>query len=254
MKQYAVIHAVAGLFEGYSDTTCEFFPDRGLADKHVKQLLDAYRKDEMCVNIDHRELDIYVTLTRDYEDYHACVPSDMEHDDWVAENMDDVSVEVFRVIELDMSNRSDSTESCWLTWDQQDATQAWDYFPLCMSLVARVSSDINDGVSGESHKTFDPWVVDQLNDFIQSVYYRNHASSTLTTTQCTLSVSPNPKTLTAMTRHEKLTRYVEAVIEGMDYKDMYEYMYRNLLYDLEHSMTDEELDEAYNEYFEDNDE
>ena len=86
-----------------------------------------------------------------------------------------MSVEVFRIIELDMSNRSDSTESCWLTWDQLDASPAWDYFPLCMSLVARVSSDINDGVSGESHKTFDPWVVEQLNDFIQSVYYRNHA-------------------------------------------------------------------------------
>ena len=57
-----------------------------------------------------------------------------------------------------------------------------------------------------------------------------------------------------MTRHEKLTRYVEAVIEGMDYKDMYEYIYSNLLYDLEHSTTDEELDELYNEYFEDNDE
>ena len=175
MKQYAVIHAVAGLFEGYSDTTCEFFPERGLAEKHLKQVLDDFRKDEMCVNIDHREDDVYVTLTRDYEDYHACVPSDMEHDDWVADNGDDVSVEVFRIIELDMSNRSDSTESCWLTWDQLDATPAWDYYPLCMSLVARVSSDINDGVSGESHKTFDPWVVNQLNDFIQSVYYRNHA-------------------------------------------------------------------------------
>ena len=175
MKQYAVIHAVAGLFEGYSDTTCEFFPDRGLADKHVSQILDDYRKDEMCVNIDHRELDVYVTLTRDYENYAACVPSDMEHDDSVAENMDDVSVEVFRIIELDMSNRSGSTESCWLTWNQIEADQAWDYTPLCMSLVARVSSDINDGVSGESRKTFDPWVVDQLNDFIQSVYYRNHA-------------------------------------------------------------------------------
>ena len=175
MKQYAVIHAVAGLFEGYSDTTCEFFPDRGLADKHVSQILDDYRKDEMCVNIDHRELDVYVTLTRDYENYAACVPSDMEHDDYVAENMDDVSVEVFRIIELDMSNRSGSTESCWLTWNQIEADQAWDYTPLCMSLVARGSSDINDGVSGESRKTFDPWVVDQLNDFIQSVYYRNHA-------------------------------------------------------------------------------
>ena len=52
MKQYAVIHAVAGLFEGYSDTTCEFFPKRGFAEKHIKQILDDYRKDEMCVNID----------------------------------------------------------------------------------------------------------------------------------------------------------------------------------------------------------
>ncbi len=169
MKQYAVIHAVAGLFEGYSDTTCEFFPDRGLADKHLKQILDEYRKDEMCVDIDHRELDIYVTLTRQYEDYAACVPSDMDHDDYVAENMDDVSVEVFRIIELDMSNRSDSTESCWLTWDQLDATQAWDYTPLCMSLVARVSSDVLDNAGQYSDPLY------QLNEFIQSVYYRNHA-------------------------------------------------------------------------------
>ena len=169
MKQYAVIHAVAGLFEGYSDTTCEFFPDRGLADKHIKQILDGYRQDEMCVNIDHRELDIYLTLTRDYEDYHACVPSDMEHDDYVADNMDDVSVEVLRLIELDMSNRSDSTESCWLTWDQLDACVAWDYHPLCMSLVARVSSDVMENAG----QYCDPLY--HLNEFIQSVYYRNHA-------------------------------------------------------------------------------
>ena len=169
MKQYAVIHAVAGLFEGYSDTTCEFFPKRGFANKHVSQILDDYRKDNMCVNIDHREDDIYVTMTREYDDYHACVPHDMEHDDWVAENGDDCSVEVFRIIELDMSNRSDSTESCWLTWDQLDATQAWDYTPLCMSLVARVSSDVLENAGKYSEPLY------QLNEFIQSVYYRNHA-------------------------------------------------------------------------------
>ena len=172
MKQYAVIHAVAGLFEGYSDTTCEFFPKRGFADKHILQILSDYRKDEMCVNIDHREDDIYVTLTRQYEDYHACVPSDMEHDDYVADNMDDVSVEVFRVIELDNPYRKDTTESCWLTWDQQDTTQAWDYYPLCMSLVARVSSDVMDNTGKYScHETN----MYQLTEFISSVYYRNHA-------------------------------------------------------------------------------
>jgi hypothetical protein len=56
----------------------------------------------MCVNIEHQDGgDAEVTMTRDHEDYHACVPSDMEHDDWVAENGDDCSVEVFRVIEID---------------------------------------------------------------------------------------------------------------------------------------------------------
>ena len=169
MKMYAVIHAVAGLFEGYSDTSCDWFPTKEAADKHVKQMCDTYREDEMCVNIDHREDDIYVTLTRQYEDYHACVPFDMEHDDWVAENGDDVSVEVFRIIELDMSNRSDSTESCWLTWDQLDASPAWDYTPLCMSLVARVSSDVMDTTTDAIDN------LEQLTDFIRQVYMGNHA-------------------------------------------------------------------------------
>ena len=177
MKQYAVIHAVAGLFEGYSDTTCEFFPDKELANKHLMQVLEAYRPDEMCVEIDFRFPttgidEVYVTMTRQYEDYHACVPCDMDHDDWVAENGDDVSVEVFRIIELDMSNRSDSTESCWLTWDQQDASPAWDYFPLCMSLVTRVSSDVMDNMGKYTDHENNMY---QLNDFIQSVYFRNHA-------------------------------------------------------------------------------
>ena len=174
MKQYAVIHAVCGLFEGYSDTTCEFFPKRGFADKHIAQILDDYRKDEMCVNIDHRtENEVYVTMTRDHEDYHACVPCDMDHDDWVAENGDDCSVEVFRIVEVDTSRYegSGTTEHIWLTWDQLDASPAWDYHPLCMSLVARVSSDVLDNTSGGDglHN------LAQLGEFISDVYYRNHA-------------------------------------------------------------------------------
>jgi hypothetical protein len=98
----------------------------------------------------------------------------MEHDDWVAENMDDVSVEVFKVIELDMSNRSESTEHCWLTWDQLDATQAWDYTPLCMSLVARVSSDVVEGTN-ENWKHEHLHNLAQLGEFISAVYYRKEA-------------------------------------------------------------------------------
>ena len=169
MQHYAVIHAVCGLFEGYSDTTCEFFPDKETALKHIKQHVDTYREDEMCVRIEHDGDSTYVTLSPDSDDYKACVPEDQDHDDWVADNGDDCSVEVFRIIELDMSNRSDSTESCWLTWDQLDTTQAWDYYPLCMSLVARVASDVQEMNGDRDHH------MDQLTDFISAVYYRNHA-------------------------------------------------------------------------------
>ncbi len=177
MKLYAVIHGVCGLYEGYSDTTCEFFPKRGFADKHIAQTLDEYRKDDMCVNIDHSTADaVYVTMDRDPDNYKACVPSDMDHDDYVAENMDDVSVEVFQVIELDVSRYegSGTTEHMWLTWDQQDCSVAWDYKPLCMSLVARVSSDVMDNTSGDSHVNCMN-SLEQLNEFISSVYYRNEA-------------------------------------------------------------------------------
>ena len=127
----------------------------------------------MCVDIDDSDpMNVIVTMTRDYKDYHACVPHDMEHDDWVAENGDDCSVEVFRIIEVDMSNRSDSTESCWLTWDQQDTSPAWDYFPLCMSLVARVSSDVMDNTGKYTDYEL---TLQQLTEFISNVYYRNHA-------------------------------------------------------------------------------
>ena len=57
-----------------------------------------------------------------------------------------------------------------------------------------------------------------------------------------------------MTREEKIERYVDAVVQDMNYKDMYEYVYATMLYGLKQSTTDEEFDELYNEYFEDNDE
>jgi hypothetical protein len=51
-----------------------------------------------------------------------------------------------------------------------------------------------------------------------------------------------------MTRYEKTTHYIESVIEGMDFKDMYQYVFDTMLYDLKDS-TDEQIDEMYNDYF-----
>ena len=177
MKIYAVIHAVAGLYEGYSDTSCDWFPTKEAAQKHIDQVLGYYRKDDRCVNIDHDEhmpASTYVTLTNDPDDYKACVPEDMDHDDWVAEN--DASVEVFRIVEVDTSRYegSGTTEHMWLTWDQLDACVAWDYNPLCMSLVARVTSDVMDNTN-DDHPTQALHDMAQLGEFISAVYYRNEA-------------------------------------------------------------------------------
>jgi len=176
---YAVIHAVAGLYEGYSDTSCDWFPTKDAAQKHIDQILGEYRKDEMCVNIDHDDhmpASTYVTMDRDPDNYKACVPEDMDHDTYVSENMDDVSVEVFRIVEVDASRyeNSSSTEHMWLTWDQQDACVAWDYYPLCMSLVARVSSDVVEGTN-QKWKHEHLHNLAQLGEFISAVYYRNEA-------------------------------------------------------------------------------
>lgn len=178
MKQYAVIHGVAGLHEGYSETTCEFFPKRSFAEKHMKQVIATFRDDETCVHINDIQGDFIdsrvvggadLSMTRYWDDYHACVPMDMDHDDYMESRSDDVWVEVLRIVELDMSNRDANTESCWFTWDQLDCTTAWDYTPLCMSLVARVTSDVQEMNGDRDHH------MDQLADFISAVYYRNHA-------------------------------------------------------------------------------
>ena len=181
MKYYAVIHAVAGLFEGYSDTSCDWYPTKEAADKHLMQVLEEYRPDDMCVKIEYRFPttgidEVYVTMTPQHEDYHACVPCDMDHDDWVAENGDDCSVEVFRIVEVDASRYegSGTTEHMWLTWDQLDACVAWDYYPLCMSLVARVTSDVMDNTN-DDHPTQALHDMAQLGEFISAVYYRNEA-------------------------------------------------------------------------------
>ena len=157
MKQYALVHGVCGIWEGYSETSCDFYNDLDVARKHAGQLVKTFEEDDKVIQIDHPEDDLWY--------YHMDDGSgDMEY----------ATQCIITIITLDMSNRSDSTESCWLTWDQLDNCQAWDYFPLCMSLVARVSSDVMDN-SGNDHPTQSLHNLAQMGEFISSVYYRNHA-------------------------------------------------------------------------------
>ena len=157
MKQYAVIHGVCGIWEGYSETDCEFFTDHKSATKHVWQLLKTFEQDDMVMQFDHPKDDLWY--------YHMDTEGDGD--------LETATQCIITIITLDMSNRSDSTESCWLTWDQLDNCQAWDYHPLCMSLVARVASDVMDN-SGNDHPT---QALHNLHRWVTSspLYYRSHA-------------------------------------------------------------------------------
>ena len=53
-----------------------------------------------------------------------------------------------------------------------------------------------------------------------------------------------------MTREEKIERYVDAVVQNMDWKTMYTYIYETICESMDHDHTDEEIDVLYNEYFE----
>ena len=56
-----------------------------------------------------------------------------------------------------------------------------------------------------------------------------------------------------MTREEKIERYVDAVVQNMDHKTMYESLYE-YIYESLGFESDEYVEDLYNEYFEDNDE
>ena len=52
-----------------------------------------------------------------------------------------------------------------------------------------------------------------------------------------------------MTRQEKIERYIDCVIDSMDYKTMYAAMYEYMTESLGYE-SDEYIDDLYNEYFE----
>ena len=155
MKQYALVHGVCGIWEGYSETSCDFYDDLDVARKHAGQLVKTFEEDDMVIQVDHPEEDLWY--------YHMDDGSgDMEY----------ATQCIITIITFDNPYRKDTTESCWLTWDQQGTCPAWDYNPLCMSLVARVSSDVMDNTGKYScHETN----MYQLTEFISAVYYRHAA-------------------------------------------------------------------------------
>ncbi len=64
----------------------------------------------------------------------------------------------------------------------------------------------------------------------------------------TATSADTPSTDTDMTREEKIQEYIDSVIEGMDWKTMYHYVYESIEESLKGD-TDEQIDEMYNHHF-----
>ena len=136
-----------GLQEGYSDTDCTFFLSPIEADKHIDQLLKTFRSDDNCIKIVQE--DTHVELYMYYEgDPKGLTIEDTNDPDFLNE---ECHSEIIKRVEFDdpYPPHRQGTEHCWLTWDQLDNSVAWDYQPLDMSLVARVSSDVHDSANGD---------------------------------------------------------------------------------------------------------
>ena len=59
MKQYALVHGVCGIWEGYSETSCDFYDDLDVARKHAGQLVKTFEEDDYVIQIDHPEDDLW---------------------------------------------------------------------------------------------------------------------------------------------------------------------------------------------------
>ena len=197
MKLYAVISASSGLKVNNGKTTCEFFLTVGAAQKHIKKHMALMSEEKRMVHdeIDPRG-DVKYFLTDDYEEYAARKINEEDMEDWLANN--GATCQVLRIHEIDATqNVRSTTESAWLIWDQQNCS-SWDYYPLCMSVVVRVSQELSD----VSENTKDDCNFEHLTAFISDVYHRNHAF--ISVHDYALHAFRIPKSKTELKRAKKL--------------------------------------------------
>tara|TARA_R100000406_G_scaffold5018_2_gene3438 strand:- start:576 stop:1160 length:585 start_codon:yes stop_codon:yes gene_type:complete len=168
MKQYAVVHGMQGLQEGYSNTECEFFITRNGADKRVAEMLTDFRDDKNCVRIVHDDDGGAVFYL-----YYDGDPLDLTDDDKNNEDflLEECESQFVKVVEIDGAYKV-SEQPEWLVWSQLDNEPIWDYYPSSLGLVARMAEEVAEN-HGDHKSHGSGWALTQLAEFSRDVYYNS---------------------------------------------------------------------------------
>ena len=147
MKQYALLHGVCGLAEGYSDTTVRWFNDLDKA-MEAKQ----------------------TTLARLMETEHEEVESSTDGmQDIVIIDDDNSEHEIVKIIELKPTWPENPWITEYLVWDQMDCIAPYDgdYMPTDMAVIKDLCERLEAvAVAIE---------VEPLHEFVRDLYYKGDA-------------------------------------------------------------------------------
>lgn len=149
MKTYALIHAKAGLSEGYSDTTVEFFRDRDVAIQQKLSLLSS------LMELPHESIESTTNGMRDV----------------ITFNEEECEEEVLQVVEIRMQPYPQA-QGQWFIWDQINSEPDHDHGQWLDSLD---ECDVIRRGLGEMQSNDDTIASYIPYEFVQDVYTGLHA-------------------------------------------------------------------------------
>ena len=147
MKYYALLHAVCGLAEGYSDTTVRWFNDLDKA-MEAKQKLLAILMNEIHVDV-------------------RSTTDGMQ--DIVVYNHDEAEEEIVKIIELKPTWSENATISEWLVWDQMNCEAPYDggYLPTDMAVIKDLCE--------RQEAVADSLDIESFHEFVNDLWYGSSA-------------------------------------------------------------------------------
>jgi hypothetical protein len=148
MKYYALLHAVCGLAEGYSDTTVRWFND-------LDKVLEAKGK--------------LVAILMDDDNAESCTTSTDGTESVINYDIEECEHEIVKIIELKPTWPESKDIREYLVWDQMNCEAPYDgdYLPTDMAVIKDLC-ERQEAVAD----TFD---VEAFHEFVRDIWYGNTA-------------------------------------------------------------------------------
>ena len=148
MKYYALLHAVFGLAEGYSDTTVRWFND-------LDKVLEAKGK--------------LVAILMDDDNAESCTTSTDGTESVINYDIEECEHEIVKIIELKPTWSENATISEWLVWDQMNCEAPYngDYLPTDMAVIKDLCE--------RQEAVADSFDIETFHEFVNDLWYGSSA-------------------------------------------------------------------------------